>query len=177
MLRSLVHKQIDAAEARLGVSTDYLRYLADHNLPAFLKFALLQPATTHRQHLPAEPYHAACLVTTLHEDCGTCVQIEVNLAQQAGVDAAVLQAVLRRDTEALSPETQQVVAYVQAVLAEQVAPDDLQQTLVATYGEAGFTELALAITMARVYPTMKRALGFAKSCTLVQVELEVQGRR
>ena len=39
------------------------------------------------------------------------------------------------------------------------------------YGEEGLVELALGIAAARVFPVVKRALGYATSCALVKVKI------
>lgn len=39
------------------------------------------------------------------------------------------------------------------------------------YGEEGLVELALAIASARVFPVTKRALGYALSCSKVEVRV------
>ena len=171
MLRQLILKRLDAAERKLGgVSVDYLRHVARTSLPAFFKFSLFMPLAAHRRKLPADAYHVARLVATRHEDCGTCVQIEVNLARQAGVPADLLRAVLAGRVGELSPELADVYHFAGAVAA---ARDDaeLRACLRARYGEEAFVELALAIAAARIFPTTKRALGYATSCALVKVQV------
>ena len=146
---------------------DYLRYAAEHDPSAVVKFGLLQPATTHRKTLPPEVYHAARIAATQAADCGTCVQIEVNAAREAGVSADAIRAVLAG--EPLAPEAD-AVAFARAVVAGE-DPGGLRQRLVERFGDRGLVELALAITTAQAYPTMKRALGFATACALVEVEV------
>src|SRR5437773_11056238 len=85
VLRWLIDKKLTAAEKNLGGSLDYVRHIARVSLPAFFKFAKIMPLAAYRRALPAAPYHVACLVATRHEDCGTCVQIGVNLAKNDGV--------------------------------------------------------------------------------------------
>ena len=49
--------------------------------------------------------------------------------------------------------------------------DTLRETLRKRYGEHGLIELAYAIASSRIPPTVKRGLGYAKSCSLVAVEV------
>lgn len=170
MLRWIINRRLNAAEKKLGVSVDYLRHIARVSLPAFFKFVKFMPLAEYRKKLPADAFHVARLVAVQQEDCGSCVQIEVNLARQDGVDAGLLQKVLDGKVEALSPELANVYRFAQAVVTQQ---DDveLRERVKQQYGEEGLVELALTIAACRVFPTTKRALGYATSCSRVEVKL------
>ncbi len=174
MLRRFAHRAVAAAERDLGVPMDYLRHIADTSLSAFIKFGLFMPLASHRKRLPAAPYHLARLVATRHEDCGTCVQIEVNNALRAGVDAALVRAAAEGRMADLPPELAEVVRFAEGVVSG-VDDDLLRARMRARYGDAGLTELALGIASARVFPTTKRALGYARSCSLVPVHYDGRG--
>ena len=172
MLRTLILKRLDAEERNLGgVSLDYLRHIARTSLPSFFKFALFTPLARHRRRLPPDAYHVARLVATQHEDCGTCVQIEVNLARRAGVAANVLRAALKGEPDELPAELADVYRFAQAVVEAGGAEVEWRERVRERYGEAALVEMALAIAAARVFPTTKRALGYAASCALVRVDV------
>ena len=171
MLRRLVLRRLDAEERRLGgVSLEYLRHVARTSLPAFLKFALFTPLAGHRKKLPPDAYHLARVVAVQHEDCGTCVQIEVNLARKDGVAPELLRAALKGRLDELPPDLADVCRFARTV-SEQGDDVELRERLRARYGDEGLVELALGIAAARVFPTTKRALGYATSCSLVEVEV------
>ncbi len=44
--------------------------------------------------------------------------------------------------------------------------EDLRPVMISRYGEKALTDLAIGIATSRVYPGIKRTLGFAQSCTL-----------
>ena len=126
MLRRLVLRSLDAQERKLGgVSVEYLRHVARTSLPAFLKFALFTPLASHRKKLPPDVYHLARLVAVQHEDCGTCVQIEVNLARQDGVAPELLRAALKGRFEELPPHLADACRFARAV-SEQADDADLR---------------------------------------------------
>lgn len=52
--------------------------------------------------------------------------------------------------------------------------DALRETLRARYGERGLIEMSYAIAAGRIPPTVKRVLGFAKSCKGVSVTIDGQ---
>lgn len=170
MLRWLINKRLDAAEKKLGVPVDYLRHLAKVSLPAFFKFVKFMPLSEYRKKLPVEPYHIARLVAVLKEDCGSCVQIEINLAKHDGVSTDLLQSVLDGKVEALPKDLANVYRFAEAVVT-QTDNLELREALRQQYGEEGLIELALTIAACRVFPTLKRGMGYATSCSRVRVQV------
>lgn len=172
MLRWLIRRKLDSEEKKLGAPVDYLRYITDVSPGAFLRFCSILPLANSRKALPKEPWFVAQLVTLLHEDCGTCLQIGVNMARQAGVESPLIRAVLDGDEHQLPNELADVVRFTKSILAASEDDDTLRQTLRKRYGERGLIELAYAIAGSRIPPTVKRTLGYAKSCSLVPVAVQ-----
>jgi alkylhydroperoxidase family enzyme len=172
MIRNLILKRLDKEERSLGESVDYVRHIVRSSLPAFFKFALFTPLSQHRHKLPPTPYRVARIIATQDEDCGTCVQIEVNLARKEGVPADVIRAVLNNRPEDLTPELAEVYRFTKAVVgASGEEEQELRQRIRERYGEEGLVELALGMASARVFPVTKRALGYATSCALVEIKV------
>src|SRR4030095_15058270 len=135
MIRRLIQKQIDKQERSLGGSVDYVRDILRASLPAFFKFALFTPLSQHRRRLPPDAYHTARIVATQDEDCGTCVQIEVNLALKDGVSANVNPAVLKGDLEGLTPALADVYRFAKAVVEASGGEEELRQRIRDSYGQ------------------------------------------
>jgi AhpD family alkylhydroperoxidase len=171
MLRWLIGSRLTAAERELGAPVDYLRHILRVSLRAFFKFVKVMPLAGYRRALPAGPYHVARIVATRHEDCGTCVQIEVNLAKKDGVSPEVLQAVLAGNPAGLPEGLADAYRFAEAVVTAGGEEGPFRERIRARYGEAGLVEMALAIAVCRVFPTAKRALGYATSCANVAVHV------
>lgn len=170
MIRNLILRQRGKEERTLGESVDYLRHILRTSLPAFFKFALFTPLAQHRHTLPSAPLRIAHIIATQDEDCGSCVQIAVNLARRDGVPAEVIHAVLDGRPEKLTPDLADVYHFTRAVVAASGEEDVYRQRLRDRFGEEGLVELALGIATARVFPITKRALGYATSCSLVKIK-------
>lgn len=170
MLRWLINNRLSAAERDLGAPLDYLRHIARVSLRAFFKFAKIMPLANFRRRLPPEAYFAARIVATRYEDCGPCLQIEVNLAKKAGVDPALLQLILDEKVDQLPEDVAEAYRFATEVM-EKRDPEELRNQLQKRYGEEGIIELSMAIAICRVFPTTKRGLGYAKSCSAVTVEV------
>jgi AhpD family alkylhydroperoxidase len=125
------------------------------------------------QHQPPrelrDAVHVAGLVAAMADDCGSCVQIGVNLSRRAGVDRHTLAAVVERRPEELSSELQDVYHFADAVVHNTIEQEELREQIKQHYGEKGLVEIALAIAFERTFPTLKRGLGYAKSCSRVTV--------
>lgn len=168
MLHHLIYKQLDKAEKTLGVSMDYLRHVADASRALFVKFALVMPLVGHRRALPKAAYHVARLVAVRHEDCGACVQINVNIALQDGVAPELLRAVLNGRPADLTPPLADVYHFAATICAGR-DDDALRERIRHHFGEEGLVELALGIAITYVFPVTKRALGYAQHCTRVEL--------
>lgn len=170
MIRSFLHRKLDSEEKKLGESMEYLRHVVDVSPVAFLRFASIMPFANSRKALPADAWFVAQVVGSQKEDCGPCLQISVNLARQARVDPEVLRATLDRRFEDLPEDLAAVARFAGAVVDATYDEGELRTALRKRYGERGLIEIAYAITSSRIPPTLKRGLGFAKSCKEVDVQ-------
>jgi len=168
LIQRFVFWRLDDFERKLGVSIDYCRLMANVSMRAFLKYAKLASVAEYRRALPADASHVARLVAVRDEDCGTCVQIGVNLARHDGVSPEILRAVLSRRPDQLPPQLADVYRFAESVVTA-ADDDELRQRVRSHYGDEALVELAIALAAARTFPIVKRTLGYAKSCSLVQV--------
>jgi AhpD family alkylhydroperoxidase len=159
---------IAASERRLGVKLDYAREMAELNWPAFVTMGKISTlATRARPEFDIRIAHMAALAAAQCDDCGECVQIHLNLAAKDGVARPNLQAALDARPEAMAPpELGLAWRFGQAVAAGDPVMADIRRKLQGLIGRSGLMDLALAIAMARFYPTLKRALGLAIACSV-----------
>lgn len=169
MLRWIIRRKLDGVERDLGESADYLRFMVDASLPSFLKFTKVLSVAEHRRKLPLDAHHVARLVATRDEDCGTCVRVEIRLAKTAGVPVDVIRAVVEGAPERLPDRLADVYRFTESVVTARYDEDALRRRIRDAYGDAALIELALAIAACRVFPVVKRTLGFATSCSTVDV--------
>ncbi len=171
MIRAIISRKIDAMERELGASMDYIRYMLRVSLRAFLKFAKAASVAAYRRAAPSDALDVARLVSMMHEDCGTCVQIGVNTAKKNGVATNILRAVLDRRPEDLPDELADVYHFAQEVNEHSGGEEPYRQRIRQRWGEETLVEIALALATCRVFPITKRALGYATSCSKVLVEV------
>lgn len=169
MLKWLIRKRITAFEKTFGYDMTYVREVLATDLSAFLAFAKVAAMSNYRKGVPRDVHYAAKLVGAMAEDCGPCTQLVVTWAIKDGVDPKTLSAVLRSDDAAMPPEVRLGAQFARASLAHAPAADELRDQIVAKWGGKALVSLAFALTVARIYPTMKYALGHGKTCQRIEV--------
>jgi len=168
VFKKFVQMMLDRVEKQLGAPVDESRYMAEHSLRALYAFSKVRDFADFRRVLPADVYYVAKIAAYRQEDCGSCLQIAVNQAREHQVQRGVIQAAVDRRLDALSPELRLVFRFAEAQANRDDDPEARQQ-IIRRYGDQGLIEIGLAITSARMFPTLKRALGFSISCSRVKV--------
>lgn len=169
MLKSFLRRQLGKMETRYGYDAGYLRYMLDASPSTALKFAVVTQMVDDKA-APTEAVAAAKLAGTLVEDCGPCTQLVTDMALEAGARPAVIKAILAGDTNAMGEDAGLAWRLCQASLARDMfTADPLREEIVRRWGEAGLTTIALSLTVGRMYPTLKYALGYGKACSKVMV--------
>ncbi|MFO0748405.1 MAG: hypothetical protein U1F43_22485 [Myxococcota bacterium] len=147
----------------------YAHDLLDADPKALMTLARVMPMSRYRRDVPPAPWFAAKLVGTLHEDCGPCTQLVVKMAAEAGVDPKTVAAVVSGDLAAMPDDVRLAARFASASLAHDPTADALRAEVVARWGRRGLASIALALASARVYPTLKYALGHGHACTRIDV--------
>ncbi len=171
LITAFLERRLDRQEQQLGESLDWMRHILRRSLAAYRKVVRFMPMAEHRAGAPKDVWHVARIAAIRHEDCGPCLQIIVNEAVRDGVAPAIVRAALNNDAAALGPRLDLARRFAMAVAAHADEAEELRQQLVAEIGEDALVDLALTIAGVRVYPTIKRALGYATSCNLVEIRI------
>jgi hypothetical protein len=169
MWKWLIRNRLNAFEKQFGYDTSYMREVLAIDTAAFLAFARVSKIAHYRRDVAKEPHYAAKLVGTLAEDCGPCTQLNVTMALQDGADPKTIAAVLANDERAMTPDVRLAVRFARATLAHDPSADALRDDVVKRWGPRGLLSLAFGLTAARMFPTLKYALGHGKTCQRVDV--------
>lgn len=143
----------------------YLLALADASPEAFRAFEAAMAMSRVQKAASAEALHIAKIAAMRAQDCGPCTELSLKIAREAGVAEAVIQGALRGG-KGLDGAQRDLHDYARAVALDEEMPPDLLPRLEARLGRAALAEIAVNIVGTRIYPTLKRALGQAKSCAL-----------
>lgn len=169
MLKWLIRNRLAAFQRKFDYNVEYARQILDADAGAFLRFARLDGLSSYRRDVPRDVYYAVKLTSVVIEDCGPCTQLVVAMALGDGVEPRTIATVLEGTDALLSDGVRLGVRFARAVAAHDPAADELRDDIVARWGPRALVSLAFAITSARIFPTIKYALGHGKACLRVVV--------
>ena len=169
MLKRALNHVLQRMATRYNYDVSYLQHLLQRDTTAFLKFNSVMLLSRHHKGIEAAPLFAASLRAAISEDCGPCIQLVSNMAQEAGVSPTILDGILRADTSALPEDVALVLRFTEQVLAHQPEANDSRRAIRQRWGEDALISIGFAISSARVYPTFKYAMGFGQACSRVEI--------
>ena len=91
------------------------------------------------------------------------------MAERAGVDPAILRAVVARDLRRMPEDVALAVRFAETSLRHAPEADDLREEVLRRFGKRGLVSLAFAMAAARLYPTLKYAMGHGQACKRVTI--------
>jgi hypothetical protein len=94
MIGWFLSRWIGRFERAWGYDANYLRDILDADARALIAFGKVTGIGAYRKDVPLAVHSAAGIVAVMSEDCGPCTQLAVDMAQRAGVDPAILRAVV-----------------------------------------------------------------------------------
>ena len=169
MLKNLIERLIRKQEAMTGESADFMRDLYAGSPAGFRRFALFLPMSRHRGALPLDAACAVRIAAVHAEDCGPCLQTVVNLSLAAGAGARTIRAAVEGNLPAMDEETRLAFEFARLLCARNPEAEDIRGEVERRWGKAGISEIALAIASTRVFPTVKRAMGYGQACQRVVI--------
>ena len=169
MLRAILSRVIERFERTWSYDASYMRHVLSVAPLSLLKFSIVS-GMVDRRAAPAPALAAAGIAGTLVEDCGPCTQISTDMAAAGGVRPDILRAILAGDEAGMGEDAALAWRFARASLARDLeAVEPLRDEIVRLWGDRALVALALQLTTARMYPTLKYALGYGKACSNVRV--------
>lgn len=164
MITWLFNKSIDKAERDTGYPADYLRDILAASKMGFVKL-MLAFLTPHPKHADRWLHHIAQLGAIQQEACGPCLEISKSYAIASGVPEATIKRLLR-NPENTEPLTQAAFMLGRHVAGGLPLDDTLKAVLEQNIGTTGLAELTVSAAAVRIYPALKRGLGYADMCAI-----------
>ena len=169
MLSWLIRNRINAFERKLGYDMTYVREMLATDRRAMMKFMKATQLGTYKRDVPSDVHWGVKLVSIVHEDCGPCTQLCVTMALADGLDPKLIKALVSGDQAGVPEPVALGVRFARAVLAHSPEADEAREEIERRWGKRAVLALAFAITTAKMYPTVKYALGFGKACQRITV--------
>ena len=170
MLNWLIRRRIRGFGRRYDYDVSYMNELLETDRGAFLKFAQVAELAQRHGDVPMAGWFAAKLAATLAEDCGPCTQLVAKMADEAGVPAPVVRAIIEGNEDAMNEDARLGWRFSRATLAHDAEADRWRDEIAARWGAAAVVHLALGIAASRMFPTIKYAMGHGRSCQRIRVD-------
>jgi len=159
----------ESFEKKWNYDASYLKEIIDISPRAAWMFARATSLGNYRRDVPAAAVFAAGITAVRAEDCGPCTQLAAAMAERQGVPPSVLRAILTDDVTAMPEDVALAWRFARATLAHDAAADGYRREIVKQWGPRAVVTLAFAMTAARMYPTVKYAMGHGQICSRVVV--------
>ena len=168
-----LERQIEAFEQTWNYDASYMRDLLRAGPNVLRKFQGMMSIVDARA-APQDVLFTAQALAVLDGDCEPCLQVGVDIALASGVDPGLVRAVLMGDEASLTDDARLAYRFARASLARDAAGlEPYRRQVLARWGEKGLAAVALAITLGRMYPTLKYPLGYGHPCRKVTVAGEL----
>jgi hypothetical protein len=169
MLKWLLRRGVASFERQWNYDASYLHEMIDVDPRAAWMFQRATSLGKYRKDVPADALFAAGITAVRSEDCGPCTQLAVAMAERAGIDPKVLRAVLTETPVMMSPDVALAWRFTRATLEHDPSADTYRDEIIKRWGPKAVISLAFTILTARMYPTVKYAMGHGKACTRIVI--------
>ncbi len=151
----------------------YMLYLLEHSEHGFKALNQITDFHANLEHIPTDAAFTAKLMGLKQEDCGPCLQLTIHMASEANVSANQIVAVLKDNTEAMNEDVLVAYQFAASALTQSPAAEQHRQAVLDRWSDAGLIDLTLALHSVRLYPQLKRTLGFDSICHQLQVSDQI----
>lgn len=165
MFKALLKKGYQRFAARYDYDADYMTYITDISTSAGARLSLLPLFSQYSGPRAAKDVWAgAALGSTLDGDCGQCVQLVLNMAVEARVCPDQLALCLQGQAKDAG-DVGLGFRFSQAAIADDPHLDKLRAEIERRFGPSAVIAASFAASSGRIYPVMKRGLGFGGTCS------------
>ncbi|WP_417513031.1 hypothetical protein [Minwuia sp.] len=169
-LTAIYDGRIDREERRLGEPLDLAREMLAASPGLLTKYLMAAPLMTYQRVAPVAAAHVCRIAALRSEDCGPCVRIGIGYARMAGLKESDLKAAQAGRYDDLPHDLSLAAYFGEAIALSLPEVVELGEAIEREWGRAARVELALAAATARIHPAMKRGLGMAQSCAILNLD-------
>jgi hypothetical protein len=169
MFKWLIRRKLAAFERDYAYNMDYVRDILDTDVAGVKAMFGMMPLAEYRRGVPRDVWHAAKLAAVMAEDCGPCTQLGITMAERAGVPSDVLEVIISGRVADMPPDVALGYRFAQSVLRHDPEADVLRRKVLNRWGKQALLSLAFGITSAKLFPTVKYAMGHGQACTRLQI--------
>jgi len=164
-------EMLEGFQAHYNYDTSYMKEMLKVNPKAYETFEGFLPMASFSDKTPKDVLFVAKLTSMKNEDCGECLQLNVYMAIEAGVNKEIIKEILFNNGENLNSELREVYDFTLAVANKDTVEKELYSKINDKYSKDILTEIALAIASTKVFPTVKKVLNNFHSCSVINLKV------
>ena len=164
-------EMLEGFQAHYDYDTSYMKEMLKENPEAYATFEAFLPMANFVKNTPKEVLYVVKLTSMKNEDCGACLQLNVDMAVEAGVEKEIIKEVVFNEGKNLSSTLKEVYDFTLLVANNQSIDTILYDKITTTYSKDILVEISLAIASAKIFPTIKRVLNDFRSCSMIQIKV------
>ncbi|TQV88324.1 hypothetical protein [Aliikangiella coralliicola] len=161
---------INEFETHYGYDSQYMRDLLKTSPSGYQKFSDMLPLARHNELLDAESYWVSKFAAMKVQDCGECLQLNVKMALESDIDTEIVVAAVK-DPDSLSNDLRDLYDYSTSIAKNEASDNALTDRMKARFSKGQLLEIGLSVSTAALFPTIKRALGITKSCSIIDISI------
>ena len=175
MIKQFLKRSARRFGNRYDYDVSYMLGVTDISTEAALRLSALPFFSGYRGPKEAQNVWAgAVLASTMEGDCGPCVQLVVDMALEARVSAEGLSLCLSGQPERAG-DIGLGFRFARASIADTVDLHPLRSEIESRFGKAAVVAASFGAASGRVYPVLKRGLGFGEVCAKISIGDELIG--
>ena len=163
-------QQIDNFESHYQYDSTYMREMLETSPAGYNKFNNAMSLVGHRELLDKDTYWVAKLAAMRSEDCGECLQLNVRMAKESDVDTEVIRGAISQG-QGLADALKDVHDYAVGVSLNSLTDSALVARVESRLNKGQLLELGVCVSTAKLFPVIKRAVGYTKSCSLIEISV------
>mgnify|MGYP005989664831 CR=1 FL=1 len=165
-------EMLEGFQNHYNYDTNYMKEMLTENPNAYETFEGFLPMASFADEAPKDVLFVAKLTSMKNEDCGACLQLNVDMAIEAGVDKKIIQDIIFNEGKTLTSELKTVYDFTLSVGNKKDVGTELYSKINALYSKKVLVEIALAIASTKIFPTVKRVLNDFQTCSNIQIKVK-----
>jgi hypothetical protein len=162
---------IESYKTHYNYDTSFMEEMINVSEKSYEVFENFLPMASFGNNTPTDVLNIVRITAIKNEDCGTCAQLYVDLAVDAGLDKDIIKEIIYNQGKNLTDELKILYDFTLAVSNNETISTDLYDKINKLYSREVLTEISLAIAATKVFPTIKRTLNYLKSCYMIQIKV------
>lgn len=172
MIKYFLQLGIRQFARRYNYDAEYMSHIVDTSTAAGVRLSLLPIYSQFRGPKAARDVWAGAMLGSTQEgDCGPCLQLIVDMAIEVGVPADQLALCLVGNATAAG-DVGLGFRFSHAAIENAPELEELRGEIEGRFGTSAVTAASFAASSGRIYPVLKRGLGFGQSCSQVHIRDE-----